>query len=67
MTDNVDAASDSDDASALETCPACGNLTTMTVLVGPGEAYSSPCGCLVAPESVLETSSGPESPGSDLG
>ena len=56
MTDDG-AADDPDDASALETCPACGDLTTMTVLVGPGEAYSSPCGCLVAPESVLETRS----------
>ena len=63
MTD--DAADDLDDASALGTCPACGNPTTMSVLLGPGEAYSNPCGCRVAPESVIETDPDLESPDVD--
>ena len=65
MTDRDDAANDPDDTSALGTCPACGDPTTKSVLLGPGEAYSNPCGCRVAPESALETDADLESPDVD--
>ncbi|NGM67873.1 hypothetical protein G6M89_02410 [Natronolimnobius sp. AArcel1] len=54
----------SDDASALGTCPACGNPMAMTVVLGPGDAYANPCGCRIIPDS--SRASDPSGVGSDL-
>lgn len=61
MTRNDDAAPDRDKTSTLGTCPACGNPTTITVLLGPSEGYASPCGCRLGLGSLLRMGSKSES------
>ncbi|NGM68914.1 hypothetical protein G6M89_07800 [Natronolimnobius sp. AArcel1] len=50
MTADTTGDEPADESSVLGTCSACGNPTTMTVVLGPGNAYVKPCGCRVAPE-----------------